>query len=218
MENEQMEEKKYFSNDRKEMLQFVPIGCKKILEIGCSEGKFGQLLKGTSNAEIWGVEMNESAAIAAKKNIDTVVYGDFFDIEGKLPSRYFDCIVCNDVIEHIFDPWLFLRKVTRLLSDEGYVVCSIPNVRYVGNLVELLIKKDWEYKRSGILDITHCRFYTKKSMIRLFESSGFSVLNIKGINGTKSVKVKFASLFSLGFFSDITYLEFAIVARLPKVG
>lgn len=215
MEQKESENNSYFSNERKEMIPFIPLECKTILEIGCSEGEFGRLLKLDRAVEIWGVEKEKTAAKHARENLDSFLLGDFYEVEEQLPQNHFDCVIFNDVIEHFLDPWKLLSKVTPLLISGGYVVCSIPNVLYVGNLQELLFKKDWEYKSSGILDVTHYRFYTKKSMIRLFESSGFNIVECQGINPTRSLKVKLFSWLTFGFFNDIKYLEFAIVARLP---
>jgi 2-polyprenyl-3-methyl-5-hydroxy-6-metoxy-1,4-benzoquinol methylase len=208
------EEKGYFSNERKEMIQFIPVDCEKILEIGCSEGSFGQLLKTTRDIELWGVEKESSAATRAKGKLDFVIEGDFLEIEKSLPKKYFDCIVLNDVLEHFIDPWDLLLRAKSLLKVGGYIVSSIPNFRYVGNLYELLVMKDLEYKASGILDITHFRFYTERSIIRLFTTSGYSIVRIQGINPTMSVKVKFAAWLSFGFLKDIKYLEFAFIVRL----
>jgi len=215
MEIKGSENNGYFSNERKEMLPFIPLECKTILEIGCGEGAFGRLLKRERVIEIWGVEKEQAAAVHAMENLDFFFQGDFFEVEEQLPQNHFDCVILNDVIEHFLDPWKLLSRISPLIISGGYVVCSIPNVRYVGNLMELLVKKDWEYKSSGILDITHFRFYTKKSIIRLFESSGFSIVRIQGINPTRSLKVKLFSWLTFGFFVDIKYLEFAVIARLP---
>jgi 2-polyprenyl-3-methyl-5-hydroxy-6-metoxy-1,4-benzoquinol methylase len=210
------ENTRYFSNDRKEMIPFIPPDCKRILEIGCSEGVFGNLLKTSRMAEVWGVEKEKEAVLHARKNLDFVIQGDFLEVENQLPRNHFDCVVLNDVIEHFTDPWRLLSNLKPLLTSGGYVVSSIPNVRYIGNLYELIIKKDWEYKSSGILDMTHYRFYTQKSMIRLFECSGFKIIRIQGINPTKSFKVRLGALLTLGFFYDIKYLEFAVVAQVSS--
>ena len=214
MEKMDNKKKRYFSNEKKEMIPFIPLDCERILEIGCSEGAFGHLLKSERAMEVWGVEKEKEAAMHARNKLNFVFQGDFLEIENQLPRNYFDCVVLNDVLEHFIDPWTLLSKIHPLLHSGSCIVCSIPNVRYIGNLYELLIKKDWEYKSSGILDVTHYRFYTKKSIIRLFESSGFSVVRIQGINPTESFKVKLASWLTFGSLKDIRYLEFAIVARL----
>ncbi len=216
MDNTENEKKRYFSNEREEMIPFIPMDCQKILEIGCSEGAFGHLLKIHRVAEVWGVEKEKEAALRAKDKLDYVFQGDFLEIENQLPRNHFDCVVLNDVLEHFTDPWGLLSRIKPLLNPAGYIVSSIPNVRYIGNLYELLLKKDWEYKSSGILDMSHYRFYTKKSIIRLFESSGFTIVRIQGINPAKSFKVRLGTWLTLGFFEDIKYMEFAIVARLPS--
>ena len=196
------------------MIPFVPAICKKILEIGCSEGAFGHLLKINRTAEIWGVELEKEAAERAKERLDFVFQGDFYEIVNQLPENYFDCIVLNDVLEHFTNPWNLLSRIKTLLNPGGYVVASIPNVRYIGNLFELLMRKDWEYKSSGILDSTHYRFYTKKSIIRLFESAGFMIDRIQGINPTKSLKVWLGIWLTLGFNKDVKFFEFAVVVHL----
>ena len=81
-----------------------------------------------------------------------------------LPDNNFDVVIFNDVLEHFENPWAVLENVKTKLNASGVVVASIPNVAYITNLVELILKKDWRYKpEGGILDKTHLRFFTKKS-------------------------------------------------------
>jgi cyclopropane fatty-acyl-phospholipid synthase-like methyltransferase len=63
----------YYSGKREEMLDFIPQGSKKILEVGCGEGYFLQQLKDKFNAEAWGVEYNPVIAEKAEKKIDIVI-------------------------------------------------------------------------------------------------------------------------------------------------
>jgi len=203
----------YYINKREEMLQFIPEGSKKILEVGCGEGIFASAVKKKMNAEVWGVELSDDAAKKAEKVIDKVFHADFTTIINTLPQNNFDCIVFNDVLEHIPDPFTLLENIKVLLKENGCVVCSIPNVRYIGNLVELLLKKDWQYKDGGILDITHFRFFTKKSIERMFSNAGYELVRIEGINPTKSMKVKLLGWLSFGLFSDSKYMQFATVAK-----
>lgn len=217
MKNPPTEEKireVYYTNVRTEMLQFIPENCRVILEVGCSGGLFGESLKINRKAEVWGVEPNIEAASHAAIRLDKVITGEFSTVIPDLPSGYFDCIVCNDVLEHMTDPDQTLKDCKRLLSVQGYLVSSIPNVRYIGNLVELLFRKDWEYKAGGILDRTHYRFYTQKSIIRMFTHSGYRIINCVGINSTHSLKTRLLGLLTFGHFTDVKFLEFATVAQV----
>jgi 2-polyprenyl-3-methyl-5-hydroxy-6-metoxy-1,4-benzoquinol methylase len=204
----------YFSNVRTEMLHFIPGNCKIILEVGCSGGLFGESLKKNRKATVWGVEPNVEAATLAATRLDKVITGEFPAVLPDFPAGFFDCIVFNDVLEHLTDPEKALDGCKRILSEQGYIVSSIPNVRYIGNLAELLFRKDWEYKAGGILDRTHYRFYTQKSIIRMFTHSGFRVIKCEGINPTHSWKTRILGPLTFSHFSDVKFLEFATVVQV----
>ena len=123
----------------------------------------------------------------------------------------------NDVIEHLLEPWDDIQKLKSKLKSDGIFVSSIPNVRYAKNLFNMLFKRDWKYTDDRILDSTHYRFFTKKSIRRLFEENGYSVQKMKGVNRTKSFAFfPFAVLFNILFlFSqlDIFYMQYATVAK-----
>lgn len=204
----------YYKCLRDEMLEFIPPNSKKILDIGCGEGNFGIALKNNLNSEVWGIEINENAGKIAQKYLDKVIISDVFDSLSVLPDNYFDCLVFNDSLEHLKNPYKLLREIGTKLSSNGVIISSIPNVRYIKNLFELLIKKDWKYRDEGILDFTHLRFFTKKSIIEMFESNGYEINRIRGINPFK--KRLFFNLFNLitlGLFYDTQFLQYAVVAK-----
>jgi hypothetical protein len=91
----------------------------------------------------------------------------------------FDCIVFNDVLEHMIDPWSVLATTRSLLSARGVVVASIPNIRHVSVLLPLLVRGRWSYMEWGVLDRTHLRFFTRRSMISMFEGAGYRVTHIE---------------------------------------
>lgn len=188
----------------------------RVLEIGCGHGLFRSNI-GNSINEYWGVELNGTAANEAKKNLDKVFVGDFFEVCDELPNFYFDIVICADVIEHIADTQKFLGLVKSKMAPAGELVGSIPNVRYVDNLIRLLFFKDWMYTESGILDSTHLRFFTRKSILRMFSENGFKVIKIKGIN---PVSVVFPSLKSscFSFFRMIFCLLVGRDSRFLQFG
>lgn len=200
---------------RKEMLQFVPMECKKILEVGCGDGRFSSLLKEREGVEVWGIEIHPDSAAVASGKLDKVLCGDFLEIlKMDLQENTFDCIVFNDVLEHFLYPEEILVCLKKILIKDGYVVSSLPNFRYVGNLWEIIIDKDFQYKSAGILDKTHMRYYTEKSIIRLYQQSGYKVLKCQGINPTRSIKVKLFNWLMFNFFSDIFFMQFATIAQV----
>ena len=207
----------YHQTVRAEMFDFLPQEYSKVLEIGCNVGNFRQLLN--KSCEYWGVEPLEEAAEIAKTKLDKVLTGSYEKVESEIPDNYFDLVIANDVIEHLENPWNFLQSIRKKMRNENSsIVLSIPNIRYLGNLKELLIKKDWEYKESGILDITHLRFFTKKSMIRLLKECGFEIEKIEGINSIIYRKLLLPLYYLIKFTigSDTIFYQYGIRAKPKK--
>lgn len=204
-----------YNDDRKEMLRFIPKDVHKILEIGCGEGLFGNLCKQNFKAEVWGVEINKFAAEKAKDNLDNVFVGNIELNNIEIPVNYFDCIVFNDVLEHLQDPWLVLLKVKKYLKVGGYIVASIPNVRYILNLKNLLFNKEWEYVDwGGIMDKTHLRYFTVVSIEKIFTKCEYNIVKLEGINAIKfSWKLNLLNKILQNKLDDTRYLQFACIAK-----
>lgn len=212
--NSDMKSSPWEDSSRQEMLAFVPADARRILDVGCNFGGFGRALKARSNPEVWGVEPNPATAAAASKFLDRVI-NDFFGANISLPDKYFDVIVFNDVLEHMPDPWAALKIAREKLASGGRVVVSIPNLRYVENLLHILKERDFEYEASGIRDKTHLRFFTKKSALRLFEGSGLQVVHLEGINEewwTPSILRRLSYRFFRNYLDDTRFIQYAIVA------
>ncbi len=156
------------------MLPFIPTTATKILEVGCGQANFSSQLVKEGN-EIWGIELNPNAAKVASEKLYKVLTGTIEERISEIPDNYFDVIIMNDVIEHLIYPKEVLEQLKTKMVVNGLIVSSIPNVRYSKNLFKLLFKKDWKYTESGILDNTHFRFFTKKSIKRMFTETGFEV-------------------------------------------
>jgi hypothetical protein len=105
--------------------------------------------------------------------------------------------------------------VKSLLSPAGVLVSSIPNFRYISNLItEVLFEGEFRYKpEGGILDDTHIRFFTTKSICRMFNEQGYEVLIHEGIRPCKSWKEKLFVNLTFGFLKDARYKQFATVAK-----
>lgn len=205
----------YYSGIRAEMLHYVPEKATCILEVGCGEGNFGASLK-KEGVTVWGVEYSAEEAAVAGAKLDRVLSGDILMNMDQLPENYFDVIVCNDVLEHLTDPYTVLEKFKDKLKPDGVVISSIPNIRFFRTLFDFVVRKNWDYTDNGIMDKTHYRFFTVNSIRKMYETLGYKVLRHEGINATKSIKPLLWNLLSFGMFWDIKYLQFATVATPLK--
>ena len=132
----------------------------------------------------------------------------------ELNGKKFDVIFFNDVLEHLTNPAEALKDCQEFLNPNGCIIASIPNMRWYPVILSLLRYKDFEYQQYGVMDETHLRFFTKKSMIRLFENAGFKVSKIEGIN--KDENFTFFNIINWILFKsqeDMKYKQFVTVAK-----
>ena len=179
----------YYLGSRGDLIRLIPAGTRKILEIGCAAGGTGRALKELGFEEVVGVELREDVARMAQASYDRIIAGDVEKMQLPYEEGHFDCILYGDVLEHLIDPWRLLREHNLLLGPGGAIICSIPNVRHYKNIKKLLIRGEWEYRDRGILDRTHLRFFTIKSIRAMVEDAGFEITTmIKRPSGVKWLK------------------------------
>ncbi|WP_027392238.1 MULTISPECIES: bifunctional 2-polyprenyl-6-hydroxyphenol methylase/3-demethylubiquinol 3-O-methyltransferase UbiG [Aquimarina] len=206
----------YYDNIRDEMIQYLPENPKTIIDVGCGNGAFAEVLKNTTGAEVWGIEYMDKEAQVAKSKLHKVYSGKCEDYIDELPDKYFDAIYFNDVLEHLVDPYEVLDKIKHKLTANGVLISSIPNVRYHNTFMKVLVQKDWKYEDFGVMDRTHLRFFTKKSIQRMYEDLGYEVLVHTGINRSRSIKPYLYNIPVLFTQLDIRYPQYATVAKFEN--
>ncbi len=204
----------YYTFPREDMLPYIPKNAETILEVGCGNGIFIEMIEQVHDKKVvsWGIELMPEYGEQAKARIQNVLIGKVEEQVEKLPDDFFEIIIFNDVIEHLFDPKSVLEKLLPKLKKNGRIISSLPNMRYHEAFFPLLFKADWEYQESGIMDFTHLKFYTMKSIARLFQEAGYSIEKIEGINKTKSLRPRIFNLLMLNSARDTFYKQIATVA------
>lgn len=163
----------YYDGLNKKLFNSIPLGARKILELGCANGKLGQLFKENNPNVFWvGVEIDSDAVREAAKVIDKVYELDI-DNEGlENIGNDFDVIVIGDLLEHLKFPQLLLDKIWDISSSQAIIVCCLPNMTHI-SVIEKLISGDMSYDEMGLLDKTHLKFYSPSSAIKLFLDTGW---------------------------------------------
>ncbi|GAB1856625.1 hypothetical protein MHTCC0001_14600 [Flavobacteriaceae bacterium MHTCC 0001] len=202
----------YYDNIRTEMLKYLPEGAKKIMDVGCGNGDFALCIKEKYNVEVWGIEYMEEPGLEAQSKLDKVFIGKCEDFINDLPDEYFDVIYFNDVLEHLVDPEYVLKSIKTKLAPNGVVISSIPNMRQYNTFKQLIFKKDWKYEDFGVMDRTHLRFFTGKSIKRMYQELGYDVKIHEGINKSRSIKPYLFYLLTFFTQLDMQYFQFATVA------
>jgi O-antigen biosynthesis protein len=156
----------------KKMLDLIGDG-KEVVDFGCATGYFSKLLQ-KKGCTVTGVEINVDAAKVAQKYCQQLVVADldFVSVTDILPSQKFDVAVFGDILEHLRNPWKILAETKEILKEDGYVIASIPNIAHAAIRLSLLQGR-FDYTDFGILDNTHIRFFTRKTVKELFAKAGY---------------------------------------------
>ena len=152
------------------------IGEKKtVIDFGCATGYLAQMLT-ERGCLVTGVEINQKAAKVAEKYCTRVVVADLDNISLSdiFADETYDVAIFGDVLEHLRNPWRILKETRSFLTPQGYVVASIPNIAH-GAIRLALLQGNFDYQEMGILDNTHLRFFTSKTVEELFEDTGYIV-------------------------------------------
>jgi len=199
----------YYSESREDILPFVPSNIGIALDIGCGNGSFGKMLKEKFDCEVWGVEPDKESATLAGEKIDKVI-SSVFDGNLDFQGQKFDCIFFNDVLEHLVEPSVAILSAKKLLKSDGCIISSIPNILHFFTIWKILETQDWRYEDAGIMDKTHLRFFTRKSIVRMFEKCGLKIDDIQGINPTYGKKYHLLNALFLNKIKDMKYIQFVV--------
>ncbi|MCX9073315.1 MAG: glycosyltransferase [Candidatus Methanoperedens sp.] len=151
---------------------------KRVLEFGCATGYVSKILE-QRGCRVTGIEMDENAAKKASIYCEKIIIADIDIIELKeeLKDNKFEVILFGDILEHLKNPKRILLQAKDFLSKDGYIVISIPNVAHWSIRMDLLFG-NFDYQNLGLLDDSHLRFFTKKSIVSLLESCGYFIDSI----------------------------------------
>ncbi len=151
------------ANPLNRICQIIPDGS-KVLDIGVGNGLLALiLLKSHKNIVIDGIEPDPYAAKLAKVNYRCFYSGYAQEFKDMILNEGYDYIVLADVVEHISDPQTFLSDLCSGLTERTRIILSIPNIAF-GAVRIALLNGEFNYVDSGLLEKTHIRFFTLKTI------------------------------------------------------
>lgn len=145
---------------------------KDVLELGCAAGHMTRALS-KQGCRVVAVDVDQEAVRAAEQFAERAFVEDL-SADRPLASlaERFDVILAGDVLEHLPEPARILDRCRTLLRPGGYVVLSVPNVAHVDVRLGLLQGR-WDYRDWGLLDRTHVRFFTRRSLEALLRDCAY---------------------------------------------
>lgn len=155
-----------------EVLRVAPRGG-RVFEAGVSSGYFAAAMV-EAGLEVDGHELDPVVAAAARKVCRHVLVGDLQALDPAEMRGPYDVLLFGDTLEHVPDPVDVLRRLRSELSDAGALVVSVPNIANWAIRLSLL-GGSFRYRDRGILDRTHLRFFTAKTLAEAVEEAGYRV-------------------------------------------
>ncbi len=194
-----------------------------VLDLGCAGGYMGEALKKTRNCTVTGVDL-----FPLKENVqlDQFIEHDLDQGPPDIDYSDYDYVLFLDVIEHLKSPEEFVSDLREKLHPRTKVIVSTANIAFFITRFSLLFGS-FNYGKRGILDLTHTRLFTFKSIIDLFKQANYEVLEVTGTpipfplifgqNGFSRFLVNINTLLLLIFRRFFSYQSFLIVQPNPTL-
>lgn len=146
----------------REIEHFAPKMRGQLLDVGCGTKPYRMLFSAASDYA--GLEVDTTGNRAAKR-ADFFYDGNTFPFE----DASHDGVICNQVLEHVFNPDQFLREISRVLKPGGDLLLTVP---FVWDEHE----QPWDYAR-----------YSSFGLRSLLERNGFVVIEQRKTNADARV-------------------------------
>ncbi len=167
----------------------------RVLDLGCSSGLLAQRVRQMGH-HVTGVDVNELDGV--RDRTDAFVQAD---LNEGIPSEVgsgFDVVLAADVIEHVLNPGSLMSQIREVMSPSGTALLCVPNIAHWYPRFRSTLGM-FDYDQRGILDSTHLRFFTRRSLVKLVERKGFAIRRIEpvglpldalGVEGTRARTVR----------------------------
>jgi len=145
---------------------------RRILDVGAADALVGRRLT-ERGWRVTGIEGDPALAQAGAPYCERMITAN---LNREVPEVQgpFDAILYGDVLEHLIDPSRVLVELNRSLVPDGFVIVSVPNIAHLYIRLLLLLGR-FDYLDRGILDNTHLRFFTARSLRALLDDAGLVV-------------------------------------------
>lgn len=160
-----------------DLLKAIPLSAKRIVDVGCSSGALAREYKKLNpSCHYIGIEIDAGYAKAAAQYCDETFCMNIEQTDlAQMPQlHHADCWIFGDTLEHLMDPWQTLHKIADYLAKDALVLACIPNAQH-WSVQARLFSGMFVYEEKGLLDKTHIRWFTRKTIATLFESTGYQV-------------------------------------------
>ena len=167
----------------------------RILDIGCWDGRFLEKIRQADLfSELYGIDLPpEAVEKVCSLGFDAQVI-DLNSESIPFPDDYFDAISLLAVLEHIFDPYMVIREIYRILRPGGILIIDVPNVGSFTNRCRILLGRLPVTSQDPGWDGGHLHYFTKYALDQFLVSEGFQITARKLTGGRPYLREWWLSL------------------------
>ncbi|MDB5327352.1 MAG: rlmA [Phycisphaerales bacterium] len=202
---------------REELLNMVPADGKVIGSIGCNFGSTEVRLV-EQGREVHGVDIDPTVIAVAATRLTSARVIDPND-RHPFEKNSLDGLILADVLEHIPSAWDALATFSEAVRPGGWIIISVPNMRFIPAAVRFAIGGDWPEHPSGIFDRTHVQVMSKKRLNRWCQQAGLIVERwfdrYPPHNRRRELAFKAVDLLTLRLFHNWFMFQILVLCRKP---
>ncbi|MEM1177568.1 MAG: class I SAM-dependent methyltransferase [Acidobacteriota bacterium] len=140
---------------------------RRLLDFGCGAGGF-MLEAKIAGFDVMGLELSKDLANHCREEHGLDVYQGLIT-DPEFADEKFDLIISSQVFEHLVDPRGTLEEARRHLRTPGLFLIEVPNLTHIKERLN----------KGAVMDDSHLFYFSSKSLPRMFEDAGFSVLAVQ---------------------------------------
>lgn len=148
----------------------------RFLDVGCGNGQFMYWAE-KRGFPSYGVEVNERTADSAKSQ-GLNVYTGFLE-DAPLSPNSFDAIFLGELIEHVTNPRELVRTCNKLLTPQGLLAVTTPNIDCLWSRTTLKLYKIFGIPWSSVTPPYHLFQFSPKNLDTVVLSEGFNLKSSK---------------------------------------
>ncbi len=170
-----------FELNRYDLAYQLAPGGSSALDIGCGDGDLMLRLK-SKYREVWGIDIAEPRIDRIKKKFgnEAGIHAKMGDANVRLDFEdgYFDTVTAVSTLEHVFDPYQFVKECQRLLHKGGTLIIQVPNVAFLPNRIRLFTGKLPVTSDEAGWDGGHLHYFTVQPLKKLLADQGFEIVRV----------------------------------------
>ena len=209
------DDKNYFTPVIDALSSSTDLNGKMVLDVGCGTGKFIFQLFKYCTPTLVGVDGPTSVASrAVERGYREVIEVENLSVDPlPFPNDHFDCVICKDVMEHLYDPLFALSEINRVLRPDGTFLFHVPNhFPLIGRLRFLLNNKldtfSYFSPDESRWKFPHIRFFEHSDIVRVFHDNGFEIV--------EDISYKFAAVPIIRRFRIFNKIVVWLIKKFPN--